>query len=175
MNNPYQTPKANLETTQPLEGASPRFTFQIGEDEVVCELGLSTGWEKVYLNGEQLFSKMNWRRKGVHTLHLNGEDYQVVVMADSLIKPVRSCWLEKDGVVIKKYRSVSKPKQIYFAVAVLLIFVEMIFVDYLAIMWDLPTWGATGSIAFLVLVLGLGMHFSQKHGSVVITEDAVPQ
>ena len=157
MNNPYQAPKANLETTQPLESASPRFSFQLGENEIICELGLSTGWEKIYLNGEPLFSKMNWRRRGVHTLHLNGEDYQVVVMADSLIKPVRSCWLEKDGVILQKYRCVSKPRQSYFAAAVLLIVVEMIVVDYLAIMWNLPTWGATGSIIFLLVVLGLGI------------------
>lgn len=175
MNNPYETPKANLETNQSHESASPRFTFQLGEDEIVCELSLSTGWEKIYLNGELLFSKMNWRRKGVHTLHLNGEDYQVVVMADSLIKPIRSCWLEKDGVIIQKYRSVSKPKQIFFGLAVLLIVVEMILVDYLAIMWDIPTWGATGSIAFLLFALGLGMYFSEKYGSFVVTEEAVPE
>jgi hypothetical protein len=175
MDNPYQIPKANLETTQPLEGASPRFTFKVGEDEIVCVLGLSMGREKIYLNGEQLFSKINFRRKGVHTLHLNGEDYQLVIMSDSLMKPVRSCWLEKDGVVLQKYHSVSKPRNSYFAVAVLLIVVETIYIDYLAIMRDLPTWGATGSILFFLVVLGLGMHFSQKHGSVVITEEAVPQ
>lgn len=175
MDNPYQVPKAKLETTQSLEGASPRFTFLVGGDEIVCELSLSIGSEKIYLNGEQLFSKINLRRKGVHTLHLNGEDYQVVITSDNLMKPVRSCWLEKDGVVLQKYRSVSKPKNSYFVVAVLLIVVETIYVDYLAVMQDLPTWGATGSILFFLVVLGLGMHFSQKHGSVVVTEEAVPQ
>jgi hypothetical protein len=175
MYDPYQIPKANLETTQPLEGTSPRFIFQVGEDEIICELGLTTGREKIYLNGEQLFSKMNWRRKGVHTLHLNGEDYQVVNMSNSLIKPIRCCWLEKDGVIVKKYSSVSKPKNSYFVVAALLIVAEMIHVDFLAIIWNLPTWGATGSILFCLIVLALGIHFSQKHGSVVITEEAVPQ
>lgn len=60
MNNPYQTPQSNLETVQPSKGTTPRFIFQIGEDEIIAECNLTTGHERIYLNEELLFSKLNW-------------------------------------------------------------------------------------------------------------------
>lgn len=171
MNNPYQAPKANLETVQPHAGTHPRFTFDVDGNEIVGEFSLATGRERIYLNGELLFSRINFRRRGEHTLHINGEDYQVVIMADSLVKPIRTCTLEKDGVVLKKYRSVSKPKQVYFYVALLIIFIETAFSDFLAVELDLPHWGIIPSMVFFLVVFITGMYLSHKNGSYQVFEE----
>lgn len=170
MNNPYQAPKSNLETVLPEQGTCPRFVFQVGEDEIVCEASLATGRERIYLNGELLFSKLNWRRKGVHNVHLNGEDYQVIVKSDSLVKPIRSCRLEKDGVVLQQYRSVSKPKQMYIVVALLLIFVEALFAELLADLLGVPSWGAGVSMLIFCIVLFAGMYMAHSKGSFQVFE-----
>lgn len=171
MNNPYQAPKANLETVQPQEGTHPRFTFDVDGNEIVGEFSLATGRERIYLNGELLFSKINFRRRGEHTLHINGEDYQVVIMADSLVKPIRTCTLEKDGMVLKKYRSVSKPKQVYFYIALLIIIIETVFSDFVAYKFDLPHWSPTVSMLFFFVVFITGMYLSHKNGSYQVFEE----
>ena len=171
MNNPYQAPKANLETAKLNEGTHPRFNFDVDGNKIVADFSLATGMERIYLNGDSLFSKINFRRRGEHTLHINDEDYQVVIMADSLVKPIRTCTLEKDGVVLKKYRSVSKPKQVYFYIALLIAFIETAFSELVAYELGLPHWGTIASMVFFMVVFITGMYLSHKHGSHEIFEE----
>ena len=176
MNNPYQAPKSNLESaelTESTQGTAPQFKFQIDDNEIVGELSLISGWERVYVNDEQLFSKLNWRRKGVHNLHFDDEDYQLVFMADSIFKPIRSCTLEKDGVVLKKYRSESKPKQIYMWLGLVLVFIEAVISGVLIDELGLPSWWEWVSLLMTFGILILGIHYGHKFGGVKVTEETV--
>jgi hypothetical protein len=176
MNNPYQTPKSNLkpaELAESTQGTTPQFKFQIGDNEIVGELSLISGWERVYVNGEQLFSKLNWRRKGVHNLHFDDEDYQLVFMADSIFKPIRSCALEKDGVVLKQYRSESKPKLIYMWLGLALVFIEAVVSGIVIDEFGLAGWWEWVSILITFSILIAGINYGHKYGSVMVTEEAV--
>ena len=175
MNNPYQAPKSNLEIRESSKGTSPQFKFQIGDNEIIGEIHLITGRERVYVNGEPLFSKFNLRRKGVHNLHFDGEDYQLVFMADSLMKPLRSCTLEKEGVVLKKYTSESKPKLIYMGLGLILVFIEAVISGVLIAELGLPSWWEWVSLLITFGILILGIHYGHKFGSVKVTEVAIKQ
>ena len=172
-NNPYQAPKSNLKTEESVassKGTNPRFKFQIGENEIVGELYLMIGLERIYVNREVLFSKLNWRLKGVHPLHFDGEDYQLVFTTDNFITPCRNCTLEKRGVPLKRYRSESKPKMMYYGLTLLVIFAEMALSSILAAEFFLPEWWSYFSIFLTMIIMIVGISYGHKKGSVEITE-----